>query len=241
MGRSDVHLKADPVDGNVLAFERANHGINCIRLFVDLLGFGFVVKEQRVGIGLASPAEALREVVRVLIRIADPGLIVPERAAQSTCSFAFVEGLIDDIPSEDFSAVVGDDGLDVDLEEVGELLGGVVSIRQPGWILVVPYECVAAHFHVVTEGEVDDLIGLGEIEGLGVGTQNLPFQRVFGLDHIELASERGSVKGFGEVGGADRRPDQDCGTLRDFTERLGASPRETESGQEAEQQTCIEV
>ena len=73
----------------------------------------------------------------------------------------------------------------------------------------------------MAEGEVYELIGLVEVEGLLVGAEDLPFKGVFGLQHVELAGEGGGVGGFGEVGGADGCADENGGALGAFAECRG--------------------
>src|ERR1700741_4629929 len=77
----------------------------------------------------------------------------------------------------------------------------------------MPDECVAADLHVVAECEIDDTVGLREVEGLGIGAKDLPFEGIFGLEHVELASQRLRISGFRKLGWANGSADEDAGVF----------------------------
>src|ERR1035438_3820210 len=97
----------------------------------------------------------------------------------------------------------------------------------------MPYQRVAANLHVVAGREVDQLIGLMEVEGLRIGTQYLPFQGVFRFQHIEIARERRCIGSLGKLRGTDGSADEDSGMLGGFAQGFGLGgcrKTETERG-----------
>jgi hypothetical protein len=90
---------------------------------------------------------------------------------------------------------------------------------------------MAADLHIVAEGEVDKLVSLREIEELGIGAEDLPFEGVFGLEHVELASEGSGVSGLGELGGANSGTDEDAGGLGGEAQSIRRGHREGKTNQ----------
>ena len=80
----------------------------------------------------------------------------------------------------------------------------------------MPDERVAANFHVVPHGEVDQLVGLAKVERLRIGTQHLPFQSVFWFQHVELAGQGRGIGRFGKLRGTGCGADEDSGLLGGF-------------------------
>src|SRR5580658_6085758 len=90
-----------------------------------------------------------------------------------------VDGFVDDIPGMDAAFVAANYGLDVGGKERDGVLvsdGGV----EPGGIVFVPAEIVAARGDVLGFGEVHEEIGLSEIEAILFRMGGAPFHLVFG-------------------------------------------------------------
>src|SRR6266576_562590 len=125
-----------PSMGMPLFFEISNHRVNCVGLDVDGFPFGIVIEQERLRIGRSCPAEHLFDVGRRVRCQSDSGLVVPNRGAEMP---AFVEGLVEDIPRENLSAIVRYDTCDVFLQECGKLLRREMLAGQPWWIRPSPY------------------------------------------------------------------------------------------------------
>src|SRR6266576_2198419 len=134
---------------------------------------------------------------------------------------ALVEGLVEDIPSENFSAIVRYDPCDVLLQERGNLFRREVLAGQPQWIRPSPYQSVAADFHSVHLREADYLVRLGEVEGFLIRTERRPLHVVLGLQHIEFAREGGGVRDLRKLIGPHGGTDQDSGAVGLLTQGLG--------------------
>ena len=123
-----------------------------------------------------------------------------------------VIGFIDHIPRKDLAAVVTDYGLNVIFKNVSKLGGRKFSISQPFWILMMPYQCVAANPHAVPDRKIDDLVRLRKIERLALRMHILPLKGVFRFQH-------GRIGGFEELRRSDCRPDKPAsGTSRRLTQ-----------------------
>ena len=102
----------------------------------------------------------------------------------------------------------------------------------------MPYQRVPADLHIVPGGEIDDLIGLREVERLRIGPQHLPFQSVFRLKHVELAGQRCGVGCLRKLRGTNRCANEHVGAVGGIAQRVGGSPRgerQTECGKDPEQ------
>jgi hypothetical protein len=115
---------------------------------------------------------------------------------------------------------VPDHRLDVGLEQFGKLCPREVPFSQPSRVLPVPNQRVSPNFHVMTVGEVDELVGLGEVKGFRAWTEHLPFHRVFRFEHVEIAGQRCRISRFDKSCGTRCGANQDSGTLCRLPERL---------------------
>src|SRR5579871_3307098 len=75
----NVHLQTHSIDGDATPLEIADHGINCVRFVIEALGFGFVVKQERLRVSFVCPPEGLLDVSGRMVREADPGVVIPRR------------------------------------------------------------------------------------------------------------------------------------------------------------------
>ena len=114
---------------------------------------------------------------------------------------------------------MSDDGFDVLFKNAGQLIGRVGSLGQPFWILSMPDQRVTANLHVVCDRERQQPIGLLEIKRLRLRMDNFPLERIFWLQHAELASQRGGIVWLGQLSGSRRGAHQKPGVLCNRAER----------------------
>src|ERR1035441_8593088 len=155
----DVHLKSNAINRNPSSPEISDHGVDRIRLSVDDLSLGLVIEEQSLWIGLTCPPETAFDISAAVFCQSDAGLIAPDRAAERS-GMNLVEGLVDNVPREDATAVMSDYCLYMFFKNCGEFVRSKFPIGQPFRILAMPNHRVAANLHVVPVGEIYDPIGL---------------------------------------------------------------------------------
>ena len=190
-------MHAEGLDGDAFFYEALQHGEDGFAFGLLGGGVGFdvvvVVGEDGGGIGFGGGAEGELDVV-----FAD--ILQPEGIAQAVGIFVRgIDGFVDDIPGMDAAFVAANDGLDVRGEEGDGVLrsdGGV----EPGGIVLVPAEIVAAGGDVMGFGEVHEEIGLGEIEAVLFGMCGAPLHLVFGDQDGALVEEERSEVGALELG-----------------------------------------
>ena len=83
-----------------------------------------------------------------------------------------------------------------------------IPIRQPFWILPMPYKCVAAYFQAMPICELHYLVSLRKVERVSLRMEHLPLERVFRFNHIELACQRACVRRLRELLRSYRSADQ---------------------------------
>ena len=164
-----MSLRADTVNRDALRnplINVSNHagGDLCIVGNVEV-----IVVDVELGVGVSSAGGAERNADKVLT----------EDAAEDTITETTVlgEDLVDDIPLQDLALVVGDDGGDVVLDDLGQGVA-VIDLGHPVGQLAVPEEGVATHELAVLEGEVDDLVGVGEVERTAARCGDVSCQRM---------------------------------------------------------------
>ena len=217
-----VHLQPDAIDGDTAALEVFHHGIEGVRLRIHGFRSAVVIEEKRVGVGLMSPAERLFNVGGRFACEADSRLVIPDGRFHFS---VLVEPFVEHIPGEHLAAIVSGYARDVLVQDVRELLHSESLASQPGRVGPSPDQGVTTHLHAVRFGEPDDLVALSEVEGRLVGAKDPPFHRIFGLDHIELAAERGGVLLFGQSIGPHRGPDQEAKRIGLLAQRLSEAGR----------------
>ena len=170
-------MHSEGLDGDAFFYEALQHGEDGFAFGLLGGGVGFdvvvVVGKDGGGIGFGSGAEREFDVV-----FAD--ILQPEGVAQALRIFLRgFDGFVDDIPGMDAAFVAADDRLDVRGEEGDGVLLRNGSV-EPGGIVLVPAEIVAAGGDVVGFGEVHEEIGLREIEAVLFGMCGAPLHLVFG-------------------------------------------------------------
>ena len=121
------------------------------------------------------------------------------------------EDLVGDVPLGDAPAVVADDGLDVELELLVELVAAPALLRDPARELLVPDERVPANRLAVFLREVHQRVGVGEVELPALGLEVLHLHDVLGREAVEVLRERVLVLGVGPPARAapfDRGPER---------------------------------
>jgi len=174
------------------------------------------------------PAKAALDVGSAFLRRADARLVIPEGAAKAP-QYRLVKRFVDDVPGEHPAPVVTDHGLDVLFQDLGKLSRGVVPFCQPGRILTVPDQGVAADLHPMRDREIHNPVGLRKIEGLRIRTQRLPLHGVFRFQQVEFAGQSRGVSRFGEPLRAHRRTEQQVGVVGRVAERVLGCGRGKES------------
>lgn len=116
-----------------------------------------IIVDVELGVGISGAGSAESNSNKVLTK----------NSAEDTVTEVTVlsEDLVDDIPLKDLALVAGDHGRNVVLNDRGEG-GAVVDVLNPLRQLGVPEESVATDELVVRNGEVNDLVGIGEGEGV---------------------------------------------------------------------------
>ena len=92
--------------------------------------------------------------------------------------------------------------------------GGV----EPGWIVFVPAEIVAAGGDVMGFGEVHKEIGLGEIEAVLIRMRGAPLHLVFGDEDGALVEEERSEVWAAKLGIGDGGPEEETFGVGYFAE-----------------------
>jgi len=117
----------------------------------------------------------------------------------------------------DAAFVAADYGLNVRGEEGDGVLCGDGGV-EPGGIMFVPAEIVAAGGNVMGFGEVHEEIGLGEVEAALFGMSGAPFHLVFGdEDRALVDDERGEV-GATELRVGNGGAEEETFRMGDFAE-----------------------
>ncbi len=83
-----------------------------------------------------------------------------------------------------------DNCLNVFFQYDGDIPWRERSLGEPFWNTSVPNKSVAAHLHGVSEGEINNRIGSGEIKLISGWMHRFKFQCVFWRDYIEFSSKR---------------------------------------------------
>src|SRR5277367_5978460 len=79
-----------------------------------------------------------------------------------------------------------------------------MTVCKPLGIMDPPQKVVPPNFHIMGLGETHQAISGIKVECLLVRADGGPFHGIFGLNHIEVARQRGSVCLFGEIDRIDR-------------------------------------
>ena len=120
--------------------------------------------------------------------------LVEDRVAPAA---VLVEDLVDHVPLGDAPAIVADDGLDVELGLLVELVAVPALARDPARQLLVPQQRMTAHLLAVLLGELDEAVGVGEVELSPLGLEVLHLHHVLGRQGVEVLRERGLVCAVG--------------------------------------------
>ncbi len=206
-----VPLPADAMDGDALLLEALHQLEDGVAFAADAFGAVVVVVELGVRVGLMRELERERDVVG-----ADGG--EPGRLAK--LAGRVIDGFVDDVPGDDAPLVAAHDRRDVLLEDGDGVFAGLQRPDEPARILVVPDEGVAAHFHAVGFGEVDDPVGVVEVIELPREVEAFPFEGIFTHEHAELAAQDFGVLRLAiERADSHRGADIDAARFRQGTER----------------------
>src|SRR6266581_5548061 len=155
----------------------AEHGEDGFALFFLLGSVGFdvvvVVGEERGGIGFGGGAESYIEVV-----FADR---FQPNGVDHIVGIVVVgaNGFVDDIPRMNAAFVAASDGLDVGAQQCHGVFGSSSGF-EPGGIVVVPAEIVAAREDLMRFGKVHERVSVGEVVTVRFGMRGAPFHIVFG-------------------------------------------------------------
>ena len=125
-------------------------------------------------------------------KVVGTGDVVPDVLTVGT---VVVEGLVHNVPRVAVVTEVGNGLGDVVLKSGQETSLVPVGVGQPGWVLVVPVEVVAANDLVVLLGQSDELVTTGEVEDTLLWLNKLPLHDV-GWGHsakVMLVGELGKV------------------------------------------------
>ena len=160
----EVRLQADAVDADALGLQAGDERLRRRALVAGELDVVVVVVELGRGVGGGGGAEGGGDV-------GGAGRVVPDVGAVGA---VVVEGFVDHVPRVALALVVADDVGDVVLQDAEE--GGVVEVAgcEPGRVLVVPVQVVAARDHAGIEGGLDDGVAFGVIEHALGGLCGIP-------------------------------------------------------------------
>ena len=160
----EVALQSDAVDAHALRLQVAHQLLCRARLGPCVLDVIVVVVELGGGVGGRGRAEGDGDE-------GGPDGVEPDVGAVGA---VVVERLVDDVPGVAAAFVVSDDVGDVVLERGDQGGVGPVARGEPGWVLVVPVEVVAARDHAVVERGVDDGVAFGVVEDVLFGFGGVP-------------------------------------------------------------------
>jgi len=187
----EVGLETDSVDLDAGGLNRLDEVLGRGGLVAWVLDVVVVVVElsgEVVGLdGSLGGAESGVEVVST-------GGVVPDVLAVGT---VVVEGLVDNVPGVAVVSEVSNGLGDVVLEDGQETSRVPWSgwVGQPGWVLVVPVQVVAADELVVRLGQGDELITTSEVEDALLWLDELPLHDVGWGPRAKVAL----VLGLGEI------------------------------------------
>ena len=194
-----MHLDPDAIDGDAQRTQQGGQGQRQVRLRIDGLGEIVVQIETRPRVGFVGEAERHRDVVR-------PDAAQPQVVAQAEAVIG--DDFVDDVPLLDPTAVVPDDGGDVVVQDLNQLVAREGAVGEPLRILGVPDQRVTAHHHVMGLGERDDLVAAREVVPIPFGMDWPPLHGVLGRHARILTSGGCEVLGVGvELGRAHRGSD----------------------------------
>ena len=173
-------LGGEAVDGHAVGEQVLDQRVVGIGLGVDAVDVVVVEEQQRLRIRLMRPAEAVGDDLGA--ELAEPDVPLEPQLR------IVVEDLVDHIPLLHPAGVAAHHGGDVVFQDLAQLLGAVIALREPGRVLVVPHQGVAAHHLAVRLGEVHDRVRV--LEGVDVRrrAQVVPL-------HLVLRRERGELRG----------------------------------------------
>src|SRR5262249_17891674 len=152
----DMHLPSNAVNRLSLIPEVPYQVINGVGLRVHSLDGVIVVVEPRVRIRLASELKSHLNIVR-------PDFLKPERAGPELRG-RIVNRFVYDVPCPYPSLVAPDQRSNVVPQNLDHFVAGEVPSRQPTGKLIMPDQRMAAHFHIVGLGKINEGIGVGKIK-----------------------------------------------------------------------------
>lgn len=180
------------MDGRALLFHAPEEGEDGFALLLLIVGVGLdvevVVGEQGVGIGVGGGA-----IGEVDVAFADVG--EPDGGSEVVVIVVLgPDRFVDDIPGVNAPLVARGDRANV-IGENGDCVFGSDGLLEPGRVVLVPAEIVAAHEEMVGFGEVGKEIGLGEVEAVGSWMGGGPLHLIFrNQDRALVEDERSEVK-----------------------------------------------
>ncbi len=128
---------------------------------------------------------------------------------------------VDDVPLADSVSKMADHGMDVIAHDRDELITAEGPRGEPGGILAVPHQRVAANAHPVGRGEGDRLVGAGEVVPALLRMDLGPLHGVLGRHARVLARRDDEVLRIRrQLGQADRGSDQPVPYLPKTTQGL---------------------
>ncbi len=138
------------------------------------------------------------------------------------------EDLVRDVPLLDATGVAPHDGVDVLAEDLAKLLVGEVALLEPGRVLAVPQQRVAADDLLVPLREGDDRVCRAEVVDVALRVDEVPLELVLGRQRVELRREQAPVLRVGRerVGVVLRQVVATAGDGRPDGEVLGRQPSE---------------
>jgi len=189
---AQVRLDAEGMERYAFALEATQESEDRLAFLLLIVSIGFdvevVVGEERVGVGVGSGA-----ISQLNVTFADLG--EPNGSGQIVVIVMLgADGFVDDVPGVDTALAAGDDGANV----IGEDLCSVLrsdGLFEPGRVMFVPAEIVAAHEEMIGFGEVSEEIGLREVEAVGLWMRGSPLHLIFrDKDGALVEEERSEVE-----------------------------------------------
>ena len=202
--------------------------LRCAGLDVEV-----VEVQHRGGVGLVRPTERIGDGLDT--EPVDERVTGPQRAV-------VVDDLVRDVPGGDAPRVVADDGRDVVVQDVAQLVVGEAAFGEPGRVAPVPEQVVAAHLLVVRLREVEHGVRGREVVAVALRVDGAPLERVLRCQGRELRGQQRAVRlvgrqrvrvvGARQVAAADDGRADEHAVRRDVSQR-GADRRAAARGDAA--------